>query len=49
MNITIVARKGDAFEKNSKAPVKALADAGLIPLSEASDRFEKLKKTKFNP
>ena len=26
-----------------------LADAGLIPLSEASDRFEKLKKTKFNP
>ena len=26
-----------------------LTDAGLIPRSEASDRFEKLKKTKFNP
>ena len=26
-----------------------LADAGLIPLQDASDRFEKLKNTKFNP
>ena len=26
-----------------------LADAGLIPLQEASERFEKLKNTKFNP
>ncbi len=26
-----------------------LADAGLIPLTEASERFERLKKTKFNP
>ena len=26
-----------------------LADAGLIPLAEASERFEQLKKAKFNP
>lgn len=35
--------------KHARYALHWLADAGLIPLQEASGRFEKLKKHKFNP